>query len=122
MVRLDDARRIVAALPRSYEVLVRGRVKFRVGQLVFASFSVDEKVMGFGFPKEQREALIASEPDKFLLPTTSDLRFNWVLVRLEKLDLDELYELLVDAWRLVVPKSVAASYEDPKLIAPRGRE
>ena len=114
-VKLDDARRIVADLPRSYEVLVRGRVKFRVGQLVFASFSDDEKVMGFGFPKEQREALIASDPDKFLLPTTSDLRFNWVLVRLERLDLDELHELLVDAWRLVVPKSVATSYEDPKL-------
>ena len=115
MVKVNDARRIVADLPRNYEVLVRGRVKFRVGQLVFASFSMDEKVMGFGFPKEQRDLLIASEPDKFLLPTASDLRFNWVLVRLEKLDRDELHELLVDAWRMVVPKSVAASYADPKL-------
>jgi hypothetical protein len=110
-VTIDDARAIVATLPRSYEALVRDRVKFRVGQIVYAAFSRDETIMGFGFPREEREALVASEPDKFLMPRASDMRYRWVCVRLDSIDVDELRELLVDAWRMCVPKKVAAAYE-----------
>ena len=86
-VTIDDARAIVAPLSRSYEALVRDRVKFRVGQIVYAAFSRDETIMGFAFPKEEREALVASEPDKFLMPGPSDMRYRWVCVRLEALGL-----------------------------------
>jgi hypothetical protein len=110
-VTIDDARAIAATLPRSYEALVRDRVKFRVGRIVYAAFSRDEAIMGFGFPREERDALVASEPGKFLLPRPSDLRYQWVCVRLDALDVDELRELLVDAWRMCVPKKVAAAYE-----------
>lgn len=110
-VTIDDARAIVAPLPRSYEALVRDRVKLRVGQIVYAAFSRDETIMGFGFPKEERDALVASEPGKFLLPRTSDLRYQWVEVRLDAIDIDELRELLLDAWRMCVPKKVAAAYD-----------
>ena len=110
-VTIDDARAIVAELPRSYEALVRDRVKFRVGRIVYAAFSRDETIMGFGFPREEREALVASEPDKFLMPEPSDMRYQWVRVRLDALDVDELRELLIDAWRMCVPKKVAAAYE-----------
>jgi len=111
-VSVDDARAIAATLPRSYEALVRDRVKFRVGQIVYAAFDEAETVMGFGFPREEREALVASEPDKFLMPRPSDMRYRWVCVRLDALDVDELRELLVDAWRMCVPKKVAAAYDD----------
>ena len=110
-VTIDDARAAVADLPRSYEAVVRGRVKFRVGSLVYAAFSSDATIMGFGFPKEERDALVASEPAKFLLPRESDLRYQWVCVRLAAIDADELRELLVDAWRMCVPKKIAAAYE-----------
>ena len=110
-VTIDDARAISAMLPRSYEALVRNRVKFRVGSTVYAAFSRDETIMGFGFPREEREALVASEPDKFLMPEPSDMRYQWVRVRLDALDVDELRELLIDAWRMCVPKKVAAAYE-----------
>ena len=110
-VTVDDARAITAPLPRSYEALVRDRVKFRVGSIVYASFSRDETIMGFAFPREERAALVASEPDKFLMPDSSDMRYQWVCVRLDALDIDELRELLIDAWRMCVPKKVAASYE-----------
>ena len=82
------------ALPRTYEALVRDRVKFRVGQIVYLAFSRDETMMGFAFPKEEREALVASEPDKFQMPETSDLRFNWVVVRLDAIDDEEMRELV----------------------------
>ena len=110
-VTIDDARAIVADLPRSYEALVRDRVKLRVGRIVYAAFSRDETIMGFAFPKEEREALVASEPEKFLMPRPSDMRYRWVCVRLDAIDRDELRELLVDAWRMCVPKKVAAAYE-----------
>ncbi|HEY8546701.1 MAG TPA: MmcQ/YjbR family DNA-binding protein [Acidimicrobiales bacterium] len=111
-VTLDDARAIVAPLPRSYEAVVRGRVKFRVGSIVYAAFDRDETIMGFAFPKEERQALVDGEPDKFLLPRQSDMRYQWVCVRLDVIEVDELRELLIDAWRMCVPKKVAAAYDD----------
>ena len=107
MVTVDDVRALAQTLPRSYEVLVRDRVKFRVGSMVYVAFSHDEQTMGFGFPKEERAALVAAEPEKFLLPPEADLRFNWVVVRLEAIDDAEMEELVLSAWRMVVPKKVA---------------
>src|SRR5712692_11863380 len=112
MVTIDDVRRYALTLPLSYEALVGGRVKFRVGRIVYVSFSRDETVMGFGFPKDQRNWLIGGSPDKFMLPTRSDLRYQWVLVRLAAIDETEMRELVLDAWRMVVPKSVAAAYQE----------
>jgi hypothetical protein len=110
-VTIDDVRPFALSLERAYEALVRDRVKFRVGRIVFLAFSRDETLMGFGFPKEERAALVASEPDKFLMPEPGDMRYHWVVARLDKLDLDEMRELVVDAWRMCVPKSVAARYD-----------
>ena len=109
-VTIDDARTIAATLPRSYEALVRGKVKFRVGRIVYAAFDHEDAIMGFGFPRELREALVASEPDKFLMPRPSGMRYRWVCVRLAASDVEELRERLVDAWRMRVPKKVAAAY------------
>ena len=110
MVTIDDVRELALSLPRSYEVMVRDRVKFRVGRIVYLSFSRDESLMGFGFRKEEREALVASEPDKFMMPRPSDLRYHWVVVRLPAIDEAEMRELVLDAWRMVVPKRVAAEH------------
>jgi hypothetical protein len=109
MVTIDDIRAVARRLPRSYEALVGGRVKFRVGRIVYLSFSRDETVMGFAFPKEERDWLIGGSPDKFLQPSKGDLRYNWVLARLAALDKSEMEELVVDAWRMVVPKRLAES-------------
>ena len=111
MVSIHDVRAIARALPRSEEALVRDRVKFRVGRIVYLAFSRDETLMGFGFPKEEREALVASEPAKFLMPTGGDLRYHWAVVRLAAIDHQEMREIVLDAWRMVVPKRVAAEYD-----------
>ena len=110
MTTLDAVRELALSLPRSYEALVRDRVKFRVGRIVYLAFSHDETVMGFAFPKEEREALIASEPDKFQMPGQGDLRYHWVHVLMDAIDDQEMRELVLDAWRMVVPKRVAAEY------------
>jgi len=110
MTTIDRVRKFALGLPRTYEALVRDRVKFRVGRIVFLEFSRDETLMGFGFPKEEREALVASEPEKFMMPKASDLRYHWAVVRLAAIDDVEMRELVLDAWRMAVPKRVAAAH------------
>jgi len=113
MVTAEDVRRVAGALPRIEEHLIRDQVKFRVGRLVFVAIASDERSMGFGFPKEERAALVASEPHKFHMPVPSDERYNWVRVWLDAIDQEEMEELVVEAWRMVVPKRVAAAYPGP---------
>ena len=112
MVTVEDVRRVALSLPGTTEHLIGDRVKFRVKRLVYVAFSRDETVMGFGFPKEQRSALVESEPHKFLLPPVADMRYHWVDVRVAVLDIDEMTELVTDAWTMVVPKHVAQEYFD----------
>ncbi len=114
MVTVDDVRGIAAPLPRTHEALVRDRVKFRVGRTVYLALSADETVMGFAFPKLERASLVASDPDTFLMPIRSDERYNWVRVRLAAIEESQLREIVLDAWRMVVPKSVAAAHLDSR--------
>jgi hypothetical protein len=110
MVTVDDVRRVARPLPRSEEHLIRDWVKFRVGKIVFIAFSRDETEMGFGFPREEREALVASAPDVFFLPRPSEMRFQWVEAWTATLEPRLMEELVIDAWRMVVPKRVAAAH------------
>ena len=109
-VTVEDVRRLALTLPRTTEHLIRDRVKFRVKQLVYVSFSRDETLMGFAFPREERAALVESRPETFELPSAGDMRYQWVVARMAALDLDEMTELVTDAWTMVVPKSVAQDY------------
>ena len=110
MVGVDEIRAVASALPRTNEGLVRGQVKFRVGRIVYLSISRDGSTMGFAFPKDWRDALVESEPEKFSLPSEHDMRYHWVVVRLAAIDDQEMRELVLDAWRMVVPKRVAAEH------------
>ena len=115
MTTADEVRRVGLALPRSYERLVRGRWKLRVGQIVFVAFSEDEREMGFGFPRAERDGLVASDPETFFLPPVSDLRYQWVCAHLPRLSDEEMRELVTDAWRMCVP---AMLHELPELPEP----
>ena len=111
MATIEDVRPLGEELERSYPVYVHGRLKFRVRQIVYVAFSLDGAVMGFAFPKEERAALVATEPHKFRLPSASDMRFNWVHADLAALERTEARELVVDAWRMVVPKKLSRAYD-----------
>ena len=113
MVTVDDVRAWAMSLPRTSEHLIHDHVKFRVGKIVYASVSPDETTMGVGFPREERTALVAAEPEKFALPRPSDQRFHWVHARMAAIDVAEMRELITDAWRMVVPKRVAAAHPGP---------
>jgi hypothetical protein len=110
VVTVEDVRAVARPLPRTEEHLIRDRVKFRVGKIVYLAFSRDETIMGFGYPREERDALIASAPSVFHLPRPSELRFQWAQAWMAELDPELMGELVVDAWRMVVPKRVAAAH------------
>ena len=107
---MEEVCALARTLPRSSEAFVRGRVKFRIGRIVWLAFSRDGETMGFAFPKELRQALVDAEPEKFSLPRPSDMRYHWVRAWLDALDEDEMQELVTEAWAMVVPKRVAAEY------------
>ena len=110
VVTPDEIRALARTLPRSSEVSVRGRIKFRIGSIVYLSLAPDGSTMGCGFPKEFRAAAVENEPEKFAFPGASDMRFNWIHVRLAAIDADEMRDLVEDAWAFCVPKSVAEEY------------
>jgi hypothetical protein len=110
MVTAGQVRRLAMSLPRTTEGLVRDSVRFRIGRIVYVAMSPDETTMGFGFPKEERAALIAAEPQKFFMPVKSEERYNWVESWLSALDPGEMREYVTDAWCMVVAKRVSAAY------------
>ena len=116
MASVDQVLAVARGLPRSYEVWVYGQRKFRVGSIVWLAFSKDETVLGIGFPKEWRAIVVEAEPRKFMLPRESDLRFNWIHARLAALDHAEMQDLVLDAWKMVVPKKVAREYDARALL------
>jgi hypothetical protein len=109
-VTIDEVRALAATLPRSDEAHVRGYLKFRIGQIVYLSLAPDGSTMGCGFPKEFRAAAVAGEPEKFAFPSASDMRFNWIHVRLGAIDAEEMRDLVEDAWARCVPRYVADEY------------
>lgn len=109
-VTVDDIRRVALSLPRTEEALVRDRVKFRVGRIVYVALSRDEQTMGCGFPREERAALVAAEPEKFSLPIPSEMRYRWIEVRLAAVDVGEMRELVSGAWAMCVPKRLARDH------------
>ena len=117
MVTMAQVQELARPLPRSYEVCVYGRWKFRVGSIVWLAFSRDETLMEFAFPKEWRPIVVEAEPHKFMFPRESDLRFNWLRAKLDALGHDEMHDLVMDAWRMVVPKRVAAEWEARHTVA-----
>lgn len=107
---VDDVLDLGDSLERSYVATVRGRLKFRVGSIVYVAFSHDETVMGFAFPKVARADLVENDA-RFHLPAESDMRFHWVHATVAELDATEARELVVEAWRMVVPLKVSRAYD-----------
>lgn len=107
-----EVQEFALTLPRTTLGFVRDSARYRIGRLVYAGVSRDEELMGFAFPKEERADLVESEPEKFRLPRNSDLRYNWVVGVLGTIDLDEMRELLVDAWTMCVPKGLNREFRE----------
>ncbi|MFI6104212.1 MmcQ/YjbR family DNA-binding protein [Streptomyces sp. NPDC051310] len=122
MATADDVRRIALSLPGAAEKLSWGMPTFRAGGpggRIFASLDEDDRVMGVKCPQEEREELIAAEPDKFFLRAGHDDAYAWLRVRLAALDdEEELRSILVDSWRQAAPRKLLDAH--PETARPSG--
>jgi hypothetical protein len=112
VVTVEEVRSFALTLPRTTEAIVRGELKLRAGRVAYVSFSSDEALMRFAFLKDWRDALVDSEPEKYVALDECERRYNRALVRLDAIDAAEMRELVLDAWALVVPKRIAEAYAE----------
>lgn len=92
------ARRMALALDHAEEGKSYGTPGFKVGGVLFARLhqSLDALVVRMDF--EQRTALVEASPETYFI-TDHYLNYEWVLVRLDRVDPDALRDLLRGAWR-----------------------
>jgi hypothetical protein len=99
----EDVRRIGLAMPGVAEGTSYGTAALKVKKKLFVRLKEDGDSLVIGMPFEQREALIAEEPEKYYI-TDHYLNYEYVLVRLSKVDEEELRDLLKGAHRAATAK------------------
>jgi hypothetical protein len=124
MATWDDVRRLALALPRTTEGTSFGNTAWLVKGKGFVwerpLRAADVKALGKDAPDGPilgahvdhmgiKEALLASDPEVFFTTPHFD-GYRSVLVRLERIGLIELEELIVDAWLSRAPKRLASEY------------
>jgi hypothetical protein len=105
----EGFRRLALTLPEVEEHDHFGRPSFRVRGKIFATLLVDELKVNLKLPREEHEALVASDPDTFSTVTWGPTIIR-TRVDLARAD-DELGELVEEAWRSVAPKRLIAAFE-----------
>jgi len=120
----DDVRRIALALPETAEAISRENRHWRVKDKLFVwerpLRRPDLEALGDAAPDGPilgarvehlvaKEALLANDPDVFF--TTPHFEgYPAVLVRLDEISLDDLEEVIVEAWLCRAPKRLAQAY------------
>ena len=126
MATWDDVRRIALALPEAGEDTSRGLAFWTVKGKGFVwerpLRKSDLKALGDAAPDGPilgarvehlvaKEALLADDPGVYFTTPHFD-GYPAVLVRLERIPVDELEELIVEAWLTRAPKRLAKAYLD----------
>jgi hypothetical protein len=100
----DDVRRLAIDLPAVEERTSYGTPAFYVAGKIFARIHDRPGVLVCWRPDlDDREALLASDPEKFFT-TDHYTGHASVLVRLDRVEVDELAELLTEAWEARAPR------------------
>jgi hypothetical protein len=126
MASWDDVRRIALALPETEERVSRERAQWRVKDKLFVwerplrqsdlralgADAPDGPILGARVEHEvAKQALIADDPDVFFTTPHFD-GYPAVLVQLEKISVEDLDEVIVEAWLVRAPKRLAQKYLD----------
>ena len=132
MASWDDVRELALALPETSEVLSRELRQWRVKDKLFVwerpLRKSDLAALGDAAPDGPilgarvehlvaKEALLADDPDLFFTTPHFD-GYPAILVRLDRIGLEELREVVVEAWLVRAPKRLVATYLDTSPVAP----
>ena len=111
MVSEDEVRTAALSLPETNEKSSYGMPGFRVRTKGFARLHEEPGVlMLWCADVGEKEALIASNPDTFFTTAHYD-GYSAILVRMNRIDADELLDLLTDAWRSRAPKRLVDDFD-----------
>jgi hypothetical protein len=126
MADWDDVRRTALALPESSEGVSHGNVSWRVRDKLFVwerplrpkevlalgEDAPDGPILGARVEHlGAKEALLADDPGVYFTTPHFD-GYPAILVRVKRIALDELEELIVEAWMCRAPKGLAKDYLD----------
>lgn len=129
MASWEDVRRIALALPESSERSSHGHASWRVRDKGFVwerpLRESELRALGEDAPEGPilgvrvehlgaKEALLADDPGVYFTTPHFD-GYPAVLVRLDRIELEELGELIVEAWLCRAPKRLAQQYADTEL-------
>lgn len=117
MFNPDHVRAVVQGLPGAREGMVRGRLKWRVGTIVFAAYTHDKTQLGVAFPREERDAALRADPLVFRPPRRVDERYNWIEVAVEPVSPDVMAELVVDGWMMAAPRRLRETFDPVRYVA-----
>ena len=111
MVSFDDVRELALELPETEEATSYGTPAFKVRRKLFARLREEGDVLVVKVERDERAALIESEPDVYFF-TPHYENYGFVLVRLDAVERDELREILTESWRLAAPKRLVAELDN----------
>ena len=129
MASWDDVRRIALDLPETSERLSRGLASWQVRDKGFVwerpLRPADLRALGDDAPTGPilgarvehlvaKEALLADDPEVFFTTPHFD-GYPAILVRLERISVEDLEEVIVEAWLARAPKRLAQAYVDASL-------
>jgi hypothetical protein len=124
MVGWEDVRRISLALPETSERPSHGFASWRVRDKMFVwerpLRPADEQALGDDAPSGAilgarvehlgvKEALLATDPRAFFTIPHFD-GYAAILVRLDSITIDDLAEIIIEAWLVRAPKRLAQEY------------
>ena len=97
-VTFEMTRRMALELDHAEEGSSYGTPGFKVGGVLFARLHQNLDVLVVRMDFEQRAALMEADPETYFI-TDHYLNYEWILVRLDRVDPDALRDLLRGAWR-----------------------
>jgi hypothetical protein len=111
-VEITRLLRLVDALPGVQHTTSTRYTTFMVHGTKFGYLWPRTSTVGLKQTLSEQRALVAERPDVFEVQFTAG-GFGWVVVYLEKINLDELSELVLEAWRLSAPDRLLAESPTP---------
>ncbi len=110
LVTFDKVREIALALPKVDEGTSYGTPAFRVSGKLFVRLHDDRESLVVRIDSDERSMRMKAEPETYYI-TDHYRDYPWILVRLASVNVDDLRDLLEDAWRLCASKRLVATYD-----------
>jgi hypothetical protein len=107
----EDVRALALGLPEAVEQETWGHPTFRVRSKMFGTLAADGSTGTMKASKEEQAALVQGDPETYFVPAYVG-QHGWVGFHVALVDLEELTELVIEAWRMTAPKRLVRAYDE----------